>query len=179
MKPVWSTRSNIDFTKVKNERAGFIPYLKTHEGIKFCMAIDTKTKELTDFAGLRSQFDKDVEDTALRQCRLKSLSIFDFTRRDLNKFKTMYIFDEKSLTVLIDVTPLGYSEDDYIRMFNDKMSRISCPKICGIKWLHSNEVIKIISRCMPVIYNRVRSLIRDISKIVPIIELDHQKIVEI
>lgn len=171
MKPVWSNRLDINISKIENERAGFMPYLRTKEGIKFCMAIDNKTKELTDFAGLRSQFDRDVEDTALRQCRLKSLSIFDFTKRDLDKYKTLYVFDEKSLIVLIDVTPLGLSEDDYLRMFEEKLLRVNFPRIAGIKWVPAAEVIKIISRCMPVIYNRVRSLIRDISKIVPIIEV--------
>lgn len=170
MKPVWSNRMNINISKIENERAGIIPYLRTEEGIKFCMGIDKKTRELTDFAGIKSTFDRDVDDTALRQCRSKSLFTFDFTRKDLENMKTLYVFDEKSLIIFIDLSSLGLSEEDYINLFNKNLCKIKCPKIIGITWISANDVIKIISRCMPVIYNRVRSLIRDISKIVPIID---------
>lgn len=175
MKPVWSNRININISKIENERAGIIPYLRTKEGIKFCMGIDKKTRELTDFAGIKSTFDRDVDDTALRQCRSKSLFTFNFTRKDLESMKTLYVFDEKSLIIFVDLTSLGLNEEDYIRLFNENLCKIKCPKLAGIAWISSKDVIKIISRCMPVIYNRVRSLIRDISKIVPIIDSDIQE----
>lgn len=89
---------------LQQERAGIIPYLLVDEKIYFCFGIDHDSKEYTDFGGIINDEDIDIADTALRCFRNETLAIFPINRMSLLEKDTLYIFDEKTLIIFVNLT---------------------------------------------------------------------------
>lgn len=184
---------------LNQERAGIIPYLLVDEKMYFCFGVDYDSKEYTDFGGSVNNEDIDTIDTALRCFRNKTLAIFPINRMDLFRNDTLYIFDEKTLIIFVNLTstkdtslgkcdsfkifeeivgPSNVNLQVYIEFkekleasFRGFVSKInSNPPIESIKWLTEDKVIRTISKKDSCMYLRVRCLIRDISKFIPIIK---------
>lgn len=111
-RPTWlrgnceSLMSNL--CHMKQKRAGVIPYIIVENKIYFCFGIDGKSGEYTDFGGPSASFDGDITDTALRTLRDKSFGIFRVYTRHLFREDTFFVFDDETLTILINV---GHQKD--------------------------------------------------------------------
>ena len=175
MKPNWIKREQIANISLKCNRSGVIPYLVTNKGIWFCLGKDKINGELSDFAGNRSIFDRSSEDTALKNCRSESLSVFDFSCVDLQVMDSLYIFDDQRLIILVDVTNWGKDMNYYAKEFDRKSLTASSSQFSELVWVNASTITEIISKKLTGVQSEVRSHIRDISKIIPIINYDRGK----
>lgn len=172
MKPIWINREQMP--DLKSTRAGVMPYIRTNKGIWFCFGRDSVSGELRDLSGICGMFDKDSEDTALKSCRSESLHVFDFTHNDLEIMETLYLVDFESsrIIILLDITNLDRDMKYYRDLFSMKRMKVSNSNISELVWVAGNEITEIISKKHRRVSSDVRSHIRDISKIVPIINID-------
>jgi 8-oxo-dGTP pyrophosphatase MutT (NUDIX family) len=158
---------------MNQERAGVIPYIIDNGTIWFCFGRDRQTRELTDFAGRVNKEDQNIEDTALRECREETLDIFKITKETLEQEDPIYIYDDRSLTILVPVNKLSTHGELYrknsIKNFKQELRRWKKAEVIGLKWISSIDLITMISLHDPKMYIRTRCLIRDISKIIPML----------
>lgn len=220
-RPTWLRGSSANLLPsichMKQKRAGIIPYVIIENKIYFCFGIDAKSGEYTDYGGSALTSDGDITDTALRTLREKSFGIFRIYTRHLFRDDSFFVFDEDTLTILVNIghqknriletiylltnynlrlssssesspqssdsdgsDSSGREEDlglvqgiefqlKISNWFRSQKDHGVLTHLRGVEWLPENKVIEIISLCNTTMYSRLRCLIRDISKFVPII----------
>ena len=152
----------INFNKNRVQRAGFILYTLYNGNIYFMIGIDSKTHELTDFAGtVKYKVDRHVLAGAIREFQEETLDIFEpVTYNDVKECITVY--DNNNLIIFM---PTSLNPDTICREFNDKYRETverkrfsSEPEVCGITWLDIDEFMFHI-KTPGLIYSRVQNLL--------------------
>lgn len=115
---------NIKFT-YNLKRIGIIPYVKENRKIYFCMGLDKRHKELTDFGGFKIKSDTSILDTANRELKEETNNLFDMYKLSNNP---QYIFNNSIsiikgiyCTVFVNFTSLineiGFSDNTTNKLF--------------------------------------------------------------
>ncbi len=152
---------NINFSKTKVQRAGFILYTLYKGNIYFMIGIDSKTHDLTDFAGgIKYKTDRHVLAGAFRELHEETLDMFDpVTYDDVKECITIY--DDNNLIIFM---PISLDPDTICREFNDKYrearerKKFDEPEVCGVTWLDIDEFVFHINT-PGVIYSRIQTLL--------------------
>ena len=155
------TLKNINFSKTRVQRAGFILYTLYKGNIYFMIGIDSKTHELTDFAGgIKYKTDRHVLSGAIRELQEETLDMFEpVTYDDVKDCITIY--DDKNLVIFM---PTSLDPDTVCCEFNNKYreaiekKKFEDPEVCGITWLDIDEFSLHIKN-PGIIYSRVQSLL--------------------
>ena len=159
--PTWSRRpDNPHWTQT---RAGFIPYKIVDGHVHFLLAYHVSDGEFTDFSSFVKTVDRTPEGTIIRSARDKGLNLIKIDDNVLNMQSTLYLHDPYSLIVFIK------TDHDIIDDFNILVNDGRHIKISHLKWFTDIELINITSKEDPIVTRQVRCLIRDISKIIPIL----------
>jgi len=152
----------LNFKKARVERAGFILYTLYKGNIYFMIGIDSKTHELTDFAGtVKYKLDRHALSGAIRELQEETLSIFEpVTYDDVKECITIY--DNKNLVIFM---PISLDPDIICQEFNEKYIQEretkryhQEPEVCGITWLELDEFLYHIKN-PGLIYSRVQNLL--------------------
>lgn len=152
---------NINFRKIKVSRAGFILYTLYKGNIYFMIGIDSKTHDLTDFAGgIKYKTDRHVLSGAIRELQEETLDVFEpVTYDDVKECITIY--DDNNLVIFM---PISLDPDTVCREFNEKYREVVErkkffePEVCGLTWLDIDEFTYHIKN-PGVIYSRVQDLL--------------------
>lgn len=171
--------ANIDTTSVKPQRAGVILWTKIDNEIFFGFGIDTKTKELTDFAGgINYKKDKTVVLGALRECKEETLGLYAL--HELDVACSPVIYDTKNLIIFIKVEscvhPIQISKsfaEKYKYQCSEYSKRGSkeLPEVCGIRWLDERELYNAVHGTRKgVIFSRVKNFLSRSGNIVTTIK---------
>lgn len=192
-RPTWSRGQDIDINKMKQGSAGIIPYFIDGNGIaKFCFGVCTKSSELIELGGKCENDDINIEHTALRCFREETLGIFNISKRTLqNSDHTLYLYDEDDLLIFVRIDPLtvataatspresnSFSElglvsesiNKIIQLFNRYNTGKTSPRIRTLTWLHELEISSIITFFNPQMPLRLRCLLRDVAKLIPVLK---------
>ena len=160
--PTWGRRP--DKPHWTQTRAGFIPYQVIDGHVYFLLAHHLKDGEFTDFSSFVKTVDRTPEGTVIRSARDKALSLVHIDDDVLNRSSTLYLHDPYSLIVFIKVDYPNIVED-YDTIINDGRQI----KYSYVKWFSDIDLINITTKEDPIVTRQVRCLIRDISKIIPIL----------
>ena len=153
---------NIKFSKIKVKRAGFILYTLYNGNIYFMIGVDSKTHELTDFAGtINYKYDRNFLRGAIRELQEETLELFEEVNYNDIK-ECIVIYDYDSLVIFM---PISLHPDIVCQEFNEryheyleKNTKKDEPEVCGITWLDSDEFVNQIKN-KGIIYSRVRNLL--------------------
>ena len=152
----------INFNRTRVQRAGFILYTLYNGNIYFMIGIDSKTHELTDFAGtVKYKVDRHVLSGAIRELQEETLEVFEpVTYNDVKECITIY--DNNNLVIFM---PISLDPDTICREFNERYRETverkrfnSEPEVCGITWLDIDEFMFHIKN-PGVIYSRIQNLL--------------------
>jgi len=153
---------HVNFSKTKVQRAGFILYTLYKGNIYFMIGVDSKTHDLTDFAGsVKYKTDRHVLSGAIRELQEETLDLFEpITYDDVKECITVY--DSNNLVIFM---PISLDPDTICREFNEKYretverKRLSAePEVCGLTWLDIDEFIFHIKNS-GVMYSRIQTLL--------------------
>lgn len=152
----------INFSKTRVQRAGFILYTLYKGNIYFMIGVDSKTHELTDFAGtVKYKTDRHVLSGAIRELQEETLDVFEpITYNDVKECITIY--DNNNLVIFM---PISLDPDTICSEFNEKYRKIiekkNCknePEVCCLTWLDIDEFEYHIKN-PGVIYSRIQNLL--------------------
>ena len=152
----------IDWTKVKPERAGFIIYQKKESGIEFCLGVDFEHGEITDFAGgVSYRSDGNALMAALRELEEESLGIFGSVRpKDVDECWALY--SEKMMIIFLE---RPFTEDTRTKFrsivkADDEVCDLVLISQDEFKTLLRGEKLKFDQGCRErALYRRVRDLL--------------------
>lgn len=118
---------NLDLIGTKPLRAGVIPFYKKNNEIYFILGIDSKTHELTDFAGSVKYKIENCIEGALREFKEESLIFKKLNKSKIENFHCIY--DEENLIIFI-----GYNLDfeEISKKFLEKYHMNEFPEVCGL-----------------------------------------------
>ena len=111
---IWD-RKIIGVKHLQLKRAGIIPYtIDSKKRIKMCLGVTSKEQCLTDFSSLAVDEDINIICTAIRGCRYQSCGLFSFSLRDIESGRKLFIYDETTLIIFLQV-----DSDDYKEKFDE------------------------------------------------------------
>jgi DNA-binding Lrp family transcriptional regulator len=128
---------DIDYNKIKPERAGVIVYFKYRNMLYFCLGMDSNTHEFTDFGGSVKYKIENCIKGALREFREESLV---FRKLSINEIDHFYsIYDDKNIVIFV-----GYELDpkDVNKKFIEKFYKIEKPEVCSLVWMRAEVLQK-------------------------------------
>jgi hypothetical protein len=137
----YTTVGKLNLETIHPSRGGVILYTILNGELYFALGLDSRTHELTDFAGgISYKRDGNVISGALREYQEETLNIFSPLSYD-NITHCPVIYDSNNLTIFIrvDVNP-----DDVSRVFGQRYEAYSklnkgVPEVCSITWLNIKE----------------------------------------
>lgn len=136
---------DIDWEQTKPMRGGVIIYTEINNNIYFCLGIDTKSGDLTDFGGGIS-YKKDLTalNGGMREFKEESLKVFDeITLEQLNEGIVVY----SKFIMIVFIKIFVSSLDELITTSRKflKLSKITRnPEIVELIWLNSFDFLDII-----------------------------------
>ncbi len=153
--------------KKRFQRAGIIPYI-IENGIKYyCMGIDTKFKNLTDFGGGCGKSEYFLQ-AAIRELNEESLGIFNISDFDEVKRSSSCTYDDTVIVVFYELKDID--KNKIILEFNKRLNDINSPEISKILWIQEEilkqiidmkeDSIKIDDVEYPRVYSRIKNLIK-------------------
>ncbi len=155
---------NIKLSGVRPNRAGVILYYINNGRLYIGMGVDSKTHDLTDFAGniLYCTIDNNCIDGALREFQEETLSIFKpIKKNDILDCPVIYNKHNLIIFMRTDIEPNIISEK-----FNTKYRKLAAQmknsndiEVCGITWLEWSDFIYSIHND-DIIYSRVKNFIK-------------------
>lgn len=161
--PTWSRRPiRPHWTQT---RAGVIPYKIVDGQIFFLFGYHIKEGLLVDFSSFVKTVDHTPEGTLIRAANDKSLGLLKITDEVLDRPSSLYLHDPYSLIVFVEIDLPTIIEDFNIINNDGRLMKFS-----HLEWVNGNDLVGIITKETPIIRRQVRCLIRDISKIIPILK---------
>lgn len=152
---------DIDLDLVRPQRAGVILYTKINNEIHFGLGVDTKTNELTDFAGgvsYKEFADKNVVIGALREHREESLGIFgEITYDQVLENLAIYNFN-----IFILFMNIEYNENINVlfqEQYDAQVKRNITPEVSNIVWLNMSEFKNAITK-RGILFHRVQNFLQ-------------------
>ena len=152
----------INFKKIRTQRAGFFIYTLYEGNIYIMIGIDSKTHELTDFAGtVKYKLDRHVLSGAIRELQEETLDIFEpVTYNDVKECITIY--DDNNLVIfmpaILDPDTICHEFNERYREERERKRYNAEPEVCGITWLDIDEFVYHIKK-PGLIYSRVQNLL--------------------
>lgn len=171
-----TTVQNLNLDCVKPQRAGVILYTVVDGATYFGLGLDSRTHDLTDFAGgVMYRTDFDCIQGALREFNEETLFIFEsISRSDIVQCPVLY--DDRNLIIFmrIDLDPdvvsevfnekykkvieTEYLKKDSPRLGIHKKCKHSEPEVCGITWLTWKEFQRSIKE-RGILFSRVQKFL--------------------
>lgn len=157
---------NLNLDYVKPQRAGIILYTTVNDAVYFGFGLDSRTHDLTDFAGgVVYKTDGDCINGALREFDEETLSIFDPISVE-SLADCPVIYDSNNLIIFMHI---NIHPDTVSFVFNEKYKKVIAsesfvegkkrrkrePEVCGITWLTWEEFQSSI-RTKGIMFSRVQ-----------------------
>lgn len=155
---------DVDWTKVKPQRGGVVPYTVRDGEVYFGLGIDTKTGDITDFGGgIRYKKDGDAVTGSLREFMEESLCIFGAYNMETVK-NTVVVYTDSIMIIFlhfdVDMEQVNEIFDSRVRI-----SRYS--EISSLIWLPKSAFLTCVKTgwlttpyCNRRLYFRVRRLLQ-------------------
>jgi len=123
---------DIDWKMRKPSRAGIIIYSKFQDKVLFCVGVDRKSKELTDFGGgVSYKLDKDALTGAIREFTEESLGVFGGLKpEELQECIAVY-----TQIMLIIFVPMICNPLEANRLFLSRYTREKVGEVSGLVWM--------------------------------------------
>jgi len=151
---------NLNLEHVKPQRAGVIIYTVYGGATFFCMGLDSRTHDLTDFGGtVKYKTDTDSVNGALREFKEETLDIFEtVSPEDIQNCPVLYDKDNMIIFVNMAIDP-----DETCVIFNEKYQKTiendkPTPEVCGLTWLSWGDFKKCIKE-EGILFSRVRKFL--------------------
>lgn len=149
---------NIDFSTFKPVRAGVIVYTFHKHKTFFILGIDTKSGDVTDFAGGVSFKKEDPLSGGLRELMEESLGIFGNIRVD-EIINCISVYDKENLIIFV---PINIDINSKIDEFSFRVKHLRNPEVIKLKILSKKDFVALIdgnSIGENVMYDRIRNLL--------------------
>jgi hypothetical protein len=163
---------NIDFKNYKPQRAGIIPFVIYENDIYYCLGVDHKHQELTDFGGsVNYKHDVTGISGALREFKEETLKVFrKVSQRELDN--SYIVYDDK---MMIIIHKMDCNMRTIITNFRKKVNELKHPEVSDIVWLSEGQLKKIVTTEDPIeptlfyppglspsyfMYNRVKEVLK-------------------
>ncbi|SHO33117.1 Hypothetical protein BQ3484_49 [Cedratvirus A11] len=167
--PVVAKVSDVDWNTVKPLRAGVIVYTlytpcslekNPKNKLLFCMGVDRKTSEITDFGGgVSYKKDKTTAAGALREFTEESLGVFGkFYPSSLDNCVVVY-----NNNMAIFFLPLVCSPEDITHTFSERYRKERSNEVSSLAWMDKKGFL----RCLfaeKIFYVRVSKLLQPVIK---------------
>ncbi|QIN54178.1 hypothetical protein [Cedratvirus kamchatka] len=124
--------ADVDWTKNKPLRAGVIVYTVHKNKLLFCMAVDRKTSEITDFGGgVSYKKDKTTAAGALREFTEESLGVFGkFYPSSLDNCVVVY-----NNNMAIFFLPLNCNPEEVTQTFTVRYRKEKVNEVSSLAWM--------------------------------------------
>ena len=135
---------DINLDTYKPKRGGCIPYLIAESDIYFCVGMDSKFKELTDFGGgisYKKNKDENFKNGALREFREETLGVFDSV--DMSNIDNSVVVCSDSSSIIF--IPVKVDMNKIVNEFNKRINKAKNSEISSIIWLdikNFNEMLR-------------------------------------
>jgi hypothetical protein len=150
-------------------RVGIIPYTIVDGVIYYCLAVDVKHVELTDFGGGSSGLEDFVQG-ATRELKEESLTLFDYTDRESVDaiYSTSFAIHVPNRTIIIFQHLIVEDMRKLEEEFREKAVKDATTENSGIRWIREDIFSRLIESGSPLqiegvtypnIYIRVRELL--------------------
>lgn len=155
---------DLSLTELKGQRCGVILYTVVDGKTFFGLGVDSRTHDLTDFAGGVDNNDDNLVSAALREFNEETLEIFDdLTVKDVNHCAVIH--DQKNLIIFVrtELHPelISRTFNQRYRHLDEHFSAICRkfkPEVCGITWL-TWEQLQHAYRETQIIFSRVKNFL--------------------
>ena len=151
---------NLQTDYIKSQRAGVIIYTLYEGTVYFCLGLDSRTHELTDFGGsVKYKTDKTPVIGALREFDEETLSIFDkIFPEDVADCPVLYDQNNMIIFIYMMVDP-----ESVCKSFNANYKAVidngGKSEVCAVTWLTLEDFQTLIKSEKP-LYSRVRNFLR-------------------
>jgi hypothetical protein len=130
---------NVNWSQMKQTRAGIIPYCNIHGTRYFNLGIDGRYRQYTDYGGRRDDRDLNPLRVALRELSEESLYVFGRIPQDILD-KGLVIYDLDMIIIFIDVTNIisGQTLSGISQRFEQKRANAKYSKhkeLSSLAWL--------------------------------------------
>lgn len=179
VRPTWSRRESLQMNHMRQNYAGIVPYTVDNDGkLHFCFG-GFRSGETMSLGTYRHTSDRSVEDTALRGCREETLGLFGLSKDNLKKSakSTLYLYDDSMMLIFVQVnSPSQDSNETYRTSITQTFKKYNTnPHRVGLVWLPEHSLKTIIALLQPTMTLRDRRLLRDIAKLVPLLQSSLQR----
>jgi len=140
---------DLDLSNIKCKRGGVILYTVYNNDIYIGLGIDSKSHDLTDFAGTICYKYENIIEGSLREFNEETLGIFQKATYDMiTDCVVVYEKDNFAIFVPIDYNPNTVSkifnkkyqlETEKIKILRYNNDKIKDPEVCGITWLSIDD----------------------------------------
>lgn len=150
---------DLNLNYVKPKRAGVIVYTHHKGTTYFCLGLDSKTHDLTDFGGSVMLKHETAVEGALREFDEETLSVFErIVPSDISHCPVLY--DSQNMIIFLN---MNLCPDTACKKFKEKfreeVKKGHCPEVCGITWITWSDFQSMISgRCS--LYIRVKNFLK-------------------
>lgn len=129
---------NMDQLKLRESvtRAGVIPYTTSGDNIYYCVGVDKKSRDYTDFGGgFSRKRDGDPLEAAARELREESLGVFTASVDRLRKSWAVHNGEMLIIFCRYDLTHVCNS----VETFQQRVEKETDPEVDSIVWFHESE----------------------------------------
>lgn len=157
---------NLNLSKLRVNRAGFIIYTLFDDIMYFMVGVDSGSHELSDFAGrIIYKIDNHAVNGAIREFQEETLEIFESVSLDDIK-NCIALYDNDNLLIFL---PIKVNPEIICQEFNEKYQQVvqnnqlkykpdPDPEVCGITWLTLEELNYSI-KTNGIMYSRVQDFL--------------------
>jgi hypothetical protein len=149
------------------KRAGLIPYTIYNNQTFLAFGIDTRSRDITDFAGGVNKTEKLV-DAALREGKEETLNLISLERKDVSE--CLCISNNRNLSIFVPVNQVPYKfAQEFSRRYKAECNSVHerkrkyRPEVCEIVWFSLPEFKKRIAYpgAKDFWYSRTRNFLLD------------------
>ena len=149
---------NIDWKLQKQSRSGAILYKLQGNEFVFLMGIDTKSGEITDFAGGIKLKQENQVSGGLRELEEESCGVFgSIDENEVSEHLVIYNKDTVIMLIHIDFDPVGV-----IKEFNKRITFIEKPEVSGLLILSINDLKNLIKGNLfgnRIMYSKIKDML--------------------
>lgn len=129
---------NVDWKRIKPLRAGVIVYVNYNGGIIFCMGVDKRTKEITDFGGgVSYKNDGNTIVGGLREFTEESLGVFGkFSPEDI---RNCVVVHSKNMAIFF--IPLQCDPVEINRLFLQRYGKEKNEEVSSLAWMNRQTFV--------------------------------------
>lgn len=158
--PLVAKVADVDWSKNKPLRAGVIVYTVHRDKLLFCMGVDRKTSEITDFGGgVSYKRDKTTTAGALREFTEESLGVFGkFYPSSLDDCVVVY-----NNNMAIFFLPLICNPELVTETFTTRYRKEQTNEVSSLAWMDKKGFLRCLN-AEKIFYVRVSKLLKPVIK---------------